>query len=384
MTTFSRTDMSLLGQWWWTVDRWTIAAIIGLVTLGVFLIMAASPSIAEGLKLDTFHFVGRQLLFLPLAMISMFCVSLLSRENILRLSLVVFFFAAALMIFTLFSGVEIKGATRWVNVAGVSLQPSEFIKPAFAVIAAWMFAAWRLKEGFPGYLLVFGLYGGVVLLLIAQPDVGMAILISFVWGLQFFLAGLPMVLVMGIGTVFIFGGFAAYFQFSHVRERIDRFIDPQNIDVYGQVSRSLEAFKNGGVFGRGPGEGHVKENLPDAHSDFIFAVAVEEFGMIAGLLIVSVFGFIVLRGLMRVFKETDLFVQLAVTGLLAQFGLQAIINLASTLNLMPTKGATLPFISYGGSSLLALSISMGMVLSLTRERPNSKFTSRTIWERSKL
>ena len=383
MTTFSRTDMSLLGQWWWTVDRWTIAAIIGLVTLGVFLIMAASPSIAEGLKLDTFHFVGRQLLFLPLAMISMFCVSLLSRDNILQLSLVVFFFAAAFMIFTLFSGVEIKGATRWVNVVGVSLQPSEFIKPAFAVIAAWMFAAWRLKEGFPGYLLVFGLYGGVVLLLIAQPDVGMAILISFVWGLQFFLAGLPMVLVMGIGTVFIFGGFAAYFQFSHVRERIDRFVDPQNIDVYGQVSRSLEAFKNGGVFGRGPGEGHVKENLPDAHSDFIFAVAVEEFGMIAGLLIVSIFGFIVLRGLMRVFKETDLFVQLAVTGLLAQFGLQAIINLASTLNLMPTKGATLPFVSYGGSSLLALSISMGMVLSLTRERPNSNFTSRTVWERSK-
>ena len=383
MTMFSRTDMSLLGQWWQTVDRWTIAAIITLATLGAFLIIAASPPIAERLSLDTFHFVGRQVLFLPLAMISMFAVSFLSRVNIRRLSLIVFSFAAALMIFTLFSGTEIKGATRWVNVVGVSLQPSEFIKPAFAVIAASMFSAWRLEERFPGYLVVLGLYGGVVLLLIAQPDVGMAILISFVWGLQFFLAGLPMVLVMGIGTVFIFGGFAAYFQFSHVRERIDRFIDPQNIDVYGQVSRSLEAFKNGGVFGRGPGEGHVKENLPDAHSDFIFAVAVEEFGMIAGLLIVSVFGFIVLRGLMRVFKETDLFVQLAVAGLLAQFGLQAIINLASTLNLMPTKGATLPFVSYGGSSLLALSISMGMVLSLTRERPNSKFTSRTVWERRK-
>ena len=368
MTTFSRTDMSLLGQWWQTVDRWTIAAIITLATLGAFLIIAASPPIAERLSLDTFHFAGRQVLFLPLAMISMFAVSFLSRANIRRLSLIVFSFAAALMIFTLFSGAEIKGATRWVNVVGVSLQPSEFIKPAFAVIAASMFAAWRLEERFPGYLVVLGLYGGVVLLLIAQPDVGMAILISFVWGLQFFLAGLPMLLVMGIGTVFIFGGFAAYFQFSHVQERIDRFIDPQNIDVYGQVSRSLEAFKNGGVFGRGPGEGHVKENLPDAHSDFIFAVAVEEFGMIAGLLIVSVFGFIVLRGLMRVFKETDLFVQLAVTGLLAQFGLQAIINLASTLNLMPTKGATLPFVSYGGSSLLALAFGMGMLLALTRRR----------------
>ena len=365
------------------MDRWTIAAIIALATVGAFLIMAASPSIADRLRLDTFHFVSRQLLFLPLAMISMFAISFCSRENILRLSLIVFCFAATLMIFTLFGGAEIKGATRWVNILGVSLQPSEFIKPAFAVIAAWMFAAWRLKERFPGYLAVFGLYGGVVLLLIAQPDIGMSILISFVWGLQFFLAGLPMILVMGIGTIFIFGGFAAYFQFSHVRERIDRFIDPQNSDVY-QVSRSLEAFKNGGVFGKGPGEGHVKENLPDAHSDFIFAVAVEEFGMIAGLLIVSIFGFVVLRGLAKVFKETDLFVQIAVTGLLAQFGLQAIINLASTLNLMPTKGATLPFVSYGGSSLLALSIGMGMVLALTRERPNSKFTSRTARESGEL
>ena len=294
MTMFSRTDMSLLGQWWQTVDRWTIAAIITLATLGAFLIMAASPPIAERLSLDTFHFVGRQVLFLPLAMISMFAVSFLSRVNIRRLSLIIFIFAAALMMFTLFSGAEIKGATRWVNVVGVSLQPSEFIKPAFAVIAASMFAAWRLEERFPGYLVVLGLYGGVVLLLIAQPDVGMTILISFVWGLQFFLAGLPMVLVMGIGTVFIFGGFAAYFQFSHVRERIDQFIDPQNNDVY-QVSQSLEAFKNGGVFGRGPGEGHVKENLPDAHSDFIFAVIAEELGLIGISLLFLAYAVIIYR-----------------------------------------------------------------------------------------
>ena len=242
-----------------------------------------------------------------------------------------------------------------------------------------MFAVWRLKEGSHGYLVSLGLYGGVILLLLAQPDVGMSILVSFVWGIQFFLAGLPMILVLGIGTIFIFGGFAAYFQFSHVQERINRFFDPENSDVY-QVSKSLEAFRNGGIFGRGPGEGHVKENLPDAHSDFIFAVAGEEFGMIVGLLIVSLFGFIVIRGFMRAFRETDLFVQLSVTGLLAQFGLQAIINLASTVNLMPTKGTTLPFISYGGSSLLALSISMGMVLALTRDRPDTRFYPRNIGE----
>ena len=383
MKAFSRTDISVLSQWWWTVDRWTVAAIITLMTAGIFLIMAASPPVANRLEFHTFHFVNRQLLFLPVAIISMFAVSFFNTNNIRRLSLAVFSLAAVLMIFVLVSGTEIKGATRWVNLAGMSVQPSEFIKPAFAIITAWLFAAWRLKEGFPGYLVALGVYGGVMLLLLAQHDVGMSILISFVWGIQFFLAGLPMILVMGIGTIFILGGFAAYFQFSHVRERIDRFVDPQNSDAY-QVSRSLEAFKNGGVFGRGPGEGHVKENLPDAHSDFIFAVAGEEFGMIVGLLIILLFGFIVLRGFMRVFKETDLFIQLAVTGLLAQFGLQAIINLASTLNLMPTKGTTLPFISYGGSSLLALSIGMGMVLALTRERPDSRFYRRTMWEIGKI
>ena len=250
MKAFSRTDISVLSQWWWTVDRWTVAAIITLMTAGIFLIMAASPPVANRLEFHTFHFVNRQLLFLPVAIISMFAVSFFNTNNIRRLSLAVFSLAAVLMIFALVSGTEIKGATRWVNLAGMSVQPSEFIKPAFAIITAWLFAAWRLKEGFPGYLVALGVYGGVMLLLLAQPDVGMSILISFVWGIQFFLAGLPMILVMGIGTIFILGGFAAYFQFSHVKERIDRFVDPQNSDAY-QVSRSLEAFKNGGVYGRG-------------------------------------------------------------------------------------------------------------------------------------
>ena len=250
---------------------------------------------------------------------------------------------------TLVSGAEIKGATRWIKLGGISVQPSEFVKPAFAVIAAWMFAAWRLKEKFPGYLVAVGLYASVVAILLAQPDVGMTVLVSVVWGVQFFLAGLPMLLVMGIGALFIFGGFVAYFHFDHVQNRIDRFFDPAGTEAY-QVARSLEAFQNGGVFGRGPGEGRIKEALPDAHADFIFAVAGEEFGMFASLIIVALFGFIVLRGFAYAFKESDLFVQLAVVGLLVQFGFQAIINMASTLNLMPTKGMTLPFISFGGSS----------------------------------
>jgi len=283
------------------------------------------------------------------------------------LALVTFTCAIILMVFTLTDGTAIKGAVRWVSFAGISLQPSEFVKPSFAVLAAWMFTNWRLNGAVWGYGLAVGLYMVVVALLLAQPDVGMTILVSMIWGTQFFLAGLPMFLVFIIGAIFIAGGVFAYFQFPHVQARIDLFLDPTGTDAY-QVARSLDAFRGGGVFGVGPGEGQVKEVLPDAHSDFVFAVAGEEFGLIMTLLIVGLFAFIVLRGFIRTFKESELFQQLAVTGLLVQFGLQAIINMASTLNLMPTKGMTLPFISYGGSSMFALALGMGMVLALTRAR----------------
>ncbi len=367
-TAFSRTDRSMLSHWWWTVDRWTVAAIIVIVATGAILALAASPPVAQRIGLDTFYFAHRQFIVLPIALILMFSVSLLNREGVRLLALVCFGLSVLLMIYTMFSGVEIKGATRWIFIAGNSLQPSEFVKPSFAIVTAWMFAAWRLREDFPGYMVAVGLYLAVAALLLMQPDVGMAILVSVAWGVQFFLAGLPMVLVMAIGVVFIIGGFAAYFNFDHVQSRIDRFFDPAGSEAY-QVARSLEAFINGGIFGRGPGEGQIKAVLPDAHADFIFAVAGEEFGLMLTLLIVGLFLFVVLRGFVRAFRETDLFVQLAVAGLLVQFGLQAIINMASTLNLMPTKGMTLPFISYGGSSMMALALGIGTVLALTRERP---------------
>ena len=369
--TFSRTDESLFGRWWWTVDRWMIAAIIAILALGAILALAASPAVAERIGLDTFYFVQRQFIVLPFVLIVMFAVSLLNRSGVRQLAVICFGLTVLFMIYTLVDGTEIKGAIRWVTFASFSIQPSEFVKPSFAIIGAWMFSAWRLKEDFPGYMVAVGLYLTVVALLLMQPDVGMAILVSVVWGVQFFLAGLPMLLVLAIGIVFICGGFVAYFNFEHVQIRIDRFFDPASTEAY-QVMRSLEAFRNGGVFGRGPGEGHVKEVLPDAHADFIFAVAGEEFGLMMTLLIVGLFLFVVLRGFGRAFKETDLFVQLAVAGLLVQFGLQAIINMASTLNLMPTKGMTLPFVSYGGSSMMALAIGLGMVLALTRERPGQE------------
>ncbi|MAV88570.1 MAG: cell division protein FtsW [Rhodospirillaceae bacterium] len=366
--TFSRTDGSLFGRWWWTIDRWMIAIIFSISACGAILALAASPPVAERLNLDTFFFVRRQFIILPLSLMIMFMVSFLNREGIKQLAIVLFIFSFLLMIYTLINGEEIKGAIRWVKFGGLSIQPSEFIKPSFVVIAAWLLSAWRIKDDSPGYLLSIGIYLSVVALLLMQPDVGMAILVSVVWGVQFFLAGLPMFLVLAVGTIFIIGGFCAYFNFSHVQIRIDRFFDPAGTEAY-QVARSLEAFRNGGIFGRGPGEGRVKEVLPDAHADFIFAVAGEEFGLIMTLLILGLFFFLILRGFIRAFKETDLFVQLAVAGLLVQVGLQAIINMASTLNLMPTKGMTLPLISYGGSSILALAIGLGSVLALTRERP---------------
>jgi cell division protein FtsW len=367
-TPFSRTDESVFGRWWWTVDRWMIAAIISIAACGTILALAASPAVAERVNLDSFFFARRQFLFLPVALLTMFLVSLFTRNGMKILAIYCFSFSILLMFYALINGHEIKGATRWVHLLGISMQPSEFVKPSFIVISAWMFAAWRLKENFKGYMIAVGLYVMVVILLLLQPDVGMAILVSVVWGVQFFVAGLPMFLVLAISIIFIAGGFAAYINFAHVQGRIDRFFDPAGTEAY-QVARSLEAFRTGGIFGTGPGEGQVKKVLPDAHADFIFAVAGEEFGLVMTLLIVGLFLFIILRGFTFAFKEGDLFVQLAIAGLLVQFGLQAIINMASTLNLIPTKGMTLPLISYGGSSMLALGVGLGMVLALTRERP---------------
>ena len=225
----------------------------------------------------------------------------------------------------------------------------------------------RLDERFPGYWITSGLFALVIGLLLLQPDVGMAVVVAGVWGAQLFLVGLSMTVVVGIAIVFLGGGVGAYFAFDHVQSRIDRFLDPLAADGY-QVTQALQAFRNGGLFGRGPGEGRIKEMLPDAHADFIFAVAGEEFGLIACLVVVGLFAFVVLRGFSRVLRGDDLFVLLAVAGLLTQFGLQAIINMASTINLMPPKGMTLPFISYGGSSTAAMAYAMGMVLALTRQR----------------
>ena len=366
--TLTRTDISTVGRWWWTVDKWMLTATVLLVSIGIILNLAAGPPAAERIGADTFHFVRKQMAFLPLAMVVMFAISLLAPISIRRFAAIGFAVSALLMLATLVFGVDVNGAKRWLNIGPLSLgQPSEFVKPFFAVVSAWMFAEHKLREDFPGNYIALGLLMCIVATLLSQPDVGMTLVVSTVWCAQFFIAGLPIFYVILIAVIGLAGIVGAYFVFPHVASRVDRFLDPASGDTY-QVSQAMRAFQHGGLFGRGPGEGRVKEALPDAHTDFIFAVAGEEFGVLLCLLIVALFAFLVIRALTKMTREENLFVLLAVGGLAVQFGLQALINMASSLHMMPTKGMTLPFISYGGSSLLALGIGMGMLLGLTRRR----------------
>jgi len=364
---FARIDQSPVARWWWTVDRWSLGALAVLMGFGVVMSMAASPAVAERLGYAPLHFAERHLVTVPLALAIMFGVSLLPPRSVRRVAFIGFAIAIALLALTFVIGVEIKGARRWIYLPGLSLQPSEFVKPTFAIVTAWLFAQQKLQPRFPGNLISVALFVLLIFMLIKQPDLGMAVVVGLVWFAQFFMAGLRLYWVAA-GTIAAAGGLVgAYLGLPQVTSRINRFLDPAAGDSY-QVNRSIEAFINGGFWGRGPGEGKVKDVLPDAHADFVFAVAGEEFGVIVCILLVGIFAFIVLRGFSRLLQEGNLFVLLSATGLLIQFGLQAVINMASTLHLIPTKGMTLPFLSYGGSSMLALALGMGMMLALTRRR----------------
>jgi len=366
--TITRTDISTVGRWWWTIDKWMLTATVLLVAIGILLNLAAGPPAAGRIGADAFHFVRKQMAFLPLALLVMFSVSLLAPIQIRRFAAIGFVIAGFLMLVTLILGADVNGAKRWLSIGSLSLgQPSEFMKPFFAIVSAWMFAEHKLREEFPGNIIALGLLLCVVAVLLSQPDIGMTLVVSAVWCAQFFIAGLPIIYVIFFVCIGLAGIVGAYFVFPHVASRVDRFMDPSSGDTY-QVTQAMRAFQQGGLFGRGPGEGRVKEALPDAHTDFIFAVAGEEFGVLLCLLIVALFAFLVIRALSKMTREENLFVLLAVGGLAVQFGLQAIINMASSLHMMPTKGMTLPFISYGGSSLLALGVGMGMLLALTRRR----------------
>ncbi len=367
----SRADTSVLGRWWWSVDRLTLAALFVLVGFGYVMVLAAAPAVAERIGMASRNaFFMRQVMYLLAAVAVILTVSLLSPKGVRRLAILGCAGAIVLTLATLVIGQEIKGARRWLNIPLVgSLQPSEFLKPCFAVVAAWMIAEAKgaTRKGWVGWTCALGLFGVVAVLLQRQPDIGMLLVVASVFFAQVFVAGINLVIVAVLGGIGVAGGVGAYFVFHHVRSRVERFLNPESGDSY-QVDVALEAFGAGGLTGVGPGEGRIKNVLPDAHADFVFAVLGEEFGLVVCLLVLGLFAFVVLRGLVRLLGETDLFVILASAGLLTQFGLQAFVNMASSLHLIPTKGMTLPFVSYGGSSVLAIALGMGFLLALTRKR----------------
>ena len=371
MVSFRRNSRSMISNWWWTVDKVLVVFVLTLIAIGAFLNFSASPAVAERIGVESFHFVKRQLLFTPIALGLLVFLSMLNLKTIRRIAVVGFILAIGFTIMTLFLGEATKGASRWIRLFGFAFQPSEFIKPCFAVTAAWLFDAKKKNTEFPGNILSTALFCLTLAVLLMQPDVGMAIVVSLIWVFQFFLAGLSLLLVGILGISFIGVLIFAYFTFSHVQIRVQQFLSSENNLSY-QVKKSLQAFEHGNIFGTGPGEGVAKLNIPDAHTDFIFAVAGEEIGILLCLLIVILFAGIVIRSMMVSMKDNNLFVILAAAGLAASFGIQSIINMASTLHLMPTKGMTLPFISYGGSSLLATSLGIGMLLAITRKNVSAE------------
>jgi len=366
----SRVERGPVANWWWTIDRWFLSAFLALMVLGIVLSFAASPAVAERIGLEPYHFVTRQIFFMVPAVVIMFAVSFFDPRNIRRLAIVMLVGSLLLMIAALYIGVEVKGSRRWIYLAGVSVQPSEYMKPAFVVICAWLFAENRRQPDIPGNLFAMILLGLVLALLVAQPDLGQTLLVLGTWGVMFFMAGLPWLWIAALGGLAVGGATLAYGAFPHVAGRIDRFLTGEG-DTY-QVDMGREAMVRGGWFGQGPGEGTIKRILPDSHTDFVFAVAAEEFGLILCVAIAALFAFVVLRGLAIAMREHDDFSRYAIGGLVTMFGFQSIINMGVNVQILPAKGMTLPFISYGGSSLVAMAIAMGMVLALTRKRPEKR------------
>jgi len=366
----SRADNSLLAEWWRTVDRPLMVALLFLMLCGFLMSFAGSPPVAERIGLDEFHFIKRHAFFLIPSILILLTFSLLTPRQVRRVALLVFGAGILMMLFTLAAGVEVKGSRRWIQLAGFTLQPSEFVKPAFVVITAWLFAENSRRPDIPGNLFSIILFGIVAALLIAQPDFGQTLLIASVWAALFFMAGMPWLWIAALGALGVVGIMMAYVFFPHVAGRINRFVSGEG-DNY-QVNTGIDAIVNGGWLGQGPGEGTVKNILPDSHTDFSFAVAAEEFGIIACMLLVAVFAFIVLRGLAKSMNEKDGYIRMASAGLVLLFGFQSLINIGVNLKLLPAKGMTLPFISYGGSSMIGMAIGMGFMLALTRSRPENR------------
>ncbi|MBB2964134.1 FtsW/RodA/SpoVE family cell cycle protein [Methylobacterium sp. R2-1] len=366
----SRAERSPLADWWWTVDRGLLAGLGCLMVAGLVFLMGGGPPVAERIGLPTFYFLNRQAMYLAPTILLIIAVSFLSVRHIRRFALATWLIGVVLCILAGKFGPEIKGAHRWIQFGSFGLQPSEFVKPAFVVVTAWAFSEGANRRDMPGVTLAFLLLPLTIVPLILQPDFGQTMLITMVWCTLFFVAGLHWFWVAGLGFAGMIGVFTAYTFLHHVRERINRFMDPESGDSFQEVW-SRESFNSGGWFGTGPGEGVAKRHLPDAHTDFIFSVTGEEFGVLVCLGLVALFAYIVIRGLKLARRTDDTFTRLAITGLTTLFGLQACINMAVNTQLMPAKGMTLPFVSYGGSSLISLALGMGFLVALTRKRPRT-------------
>lgn len=373
----SRAQRGALADWFWTIDRLFLVLFLLLMGLGLMLSFAASPAVAERLDLDSFHFVKRHAVFILPAIGVMLGLSFLTPRQVRRAAMIILAISLAMMVLALFFGVEVKGARRWISVGSFSIQPSEFMKPAFVVICAWLFAEHARQPDIPGNLFAIILFGVVAALLVAQPDLGQTILTSVVWGSMFFMAGMPWLWISLLGGIGAAGFVAAYLTLPHVAGRIDRFWTGEG-DTF-QVDTAREAIIRGDWFGQGPGEGVVKRIIPDSHTDFIFSVAAEEFGILFCMALVAIFAVLVLRGLSHAFRERDDFNRFAVAGLVLQIGIQSLINIGVNLELMPAKGMTLPLISYGGSSMIAICVTAGFILALTRRRPEKRAQERSLF-----
>ncbi|HEX2256780.1 MAG TPA: putative lipid II flippase FtsW [Afifellaceae bacterium] len=364
----SRANRSALADWWWTVDRTMLMLVLLLLGAGMVFSLAASPAVAERLGLDSSYFILRHALYAPLAGALLVAASMLTARQVRRAALALLVAGIGLMVMVLFVGAEVNGARRWLTIAGISVQPSELVKPAFIVMTAWLLTEGTRRPEIPGRLIATVLLAILVSLLAAQPDLGQAVLVVAVWGAIFFLAGLPLVIVAILGAAGLVGLYLAYVSFPHVASRIDRFLDPSSGDTY-QTDTALEAFMRGGWAGSGPGEGVMKRVLPDSHTDFIFAVVAEEFGILFCLALVALFAALLLRAMLAAFRRRHEFERVAISGLAIQIALQAFVNIGVNLHVLPAKGMTLPFISYGGSALLSAALSMGFLLALSRRRP---------------
>jgi cell division protein FtsW len=372
---FSRAEKTPLAEWWWSIDRELLGALILLMTCGMVLSFAASPPVAERIGLSQWFFVIRHALFCLAALPVLLATSLLNQRHARLAALVTLVVSVALLWATLRFGTEVKGARRWISFAGQSIQPSEFVKPAFAVLGAWLFSESMIHKNVPGRILATLLLGAITAALLLQPDIGQTALVLGTYAALLFLSGISWFVIFGLAGAAVALLFGAYMFFPHVSRRIDTFINPEGGGNTYQIDRALQSLLEGGWFGRGPGESIAKKLIPDAHADYVFSAAAGEFGILFCMVLVSLIAFIVIRAMMGAQRQTSLFARLAASTLAIQFAMQSGINLAVNLNLIPPKGMTLPFVSYGGTSMIAVAFGMGLMLALTRTKPEERMAT---------